>query len=83
MRAISATIDIAAAPERVWAVFTDLDSYPEWNPFIRDFHTLKQHAERAAPVTSPPVIGPRPRHLPQPAAPSRRSSPPCWPASAT
>jgi len=29
MRAISATIDIAATPERVWAVLADLDSYPE------------------------------------------------------
>jgi hypothetical protein len=49
MRAISATIDIAATPERVWAVLTDLD---------------------------PPVISLRPRHLPQPAGRSRRSSPP-------
>jgi hypothetical protein len=32
MRVISATIDIAAAPQQVWA---DLDAYPQGNPFIR------------------------------------------------
>ncbi|WP_142458491.1 SRPBCC domain-containing protein [Geodermatophilus aquaeductus] len=31
---LSAEIDIAAPPERVWADLTDLRAYPEWNPFI-------------------------------------------------
>ena len=35
MRAISASVDIAGSPEAVWAVLSDLDSYGEWNPFIR------------------------------------------------
>ena len=32
---ISATIDITAPPEPVWAVLADLASYPEWNPVFR------------------------------------------------
>ena len=32
---ISATIDITARPEPVWAVLADLASYPEWNPVFR------------------------------------------------
>jgi hypothetical protein len=35
MRTISATVDIAATPQQVWAILADLDAYPQWNPFIR------------------------------------------------
>ena len=35
MRTISASIDIAAPPDEVWAVLADLNSYRQWNPFIQ------------------------------------------------
>jgi len=34
MRRVSSEIDIAASPERVWAILTNLEDYPRWNPFI-------------------------------------------------
>src|SRR4051812_42918848 len=34
MRHITATVDLDASPERVWAVLADTGRYPAWNPFI-------------------------------------------------
>ena len=34
MRTITHTIDIAASPEEVWRVLTDLPAYKDWNPFL-------------------------------------------------
>ena len=33
---ISATIEIAATPQHVWAVLADLASYPQWHPVFRE-----------------------------------------------
>jgi len=32
---ITATVEIAATPEHVWAVLSDLASYPQWHPVFR------------------------------------------------
>lgn len=32
---VSASTEIAAPPEIVWKILTELEHYPEWNPFIR------------------------------------------------
>jgi hypothetical protein len=31
---LHAQIDIHASSQRVWQILTDLDAYPDWNPFI-------------------------------------------------
>ncbi|MCO6484670.1 MAG: SRPBCC domain-containing protein [Saprospiraceae bacterium] len=35
MKRISTSIRIAAPPQKVWEVLTNVTAYPEWNPFIR------------------------------------------------
>lgn len=32
---ISTEIFIQASPEKVWAILTDFQNYPQWNPFIK------------------------------------------------
>jgi hypothetical protein len=34
MKELRTEIKIQAAPEKVWQVISELDKYPEWNPFI-------------------------------------------------
>jgi hypothetical protein len=36
MKTMSAAIQIDAPPMTVWAILTDLDSYPDWNPLFRE-----------------------------------------------
>jgi len=46
MRTISASVDITASPEEVWAVLADLDSYKQWNPFIQSASGKLTEGER-------------------------------------
>jgi len=36
MKLLETEIQIAAGPEVVWKLLTDLEQYPEWNPFIKN-----------------------------------------------
>jgi len=54
MKSIHTTVDIAAAPGRVWEVLTDFSSYPQWNPFIRSISGTPEVGERLAIVVQPP-----------------------------
>ncbi len=35
LKEIRTEIDIKASPEKTWEVLTDFNSFPKWNPFIR------------------------------------------------
>jgi hypothetical protein len=65
MKTISATIEIDATPAQVWAVLTDLASYPQWNPLFPEASgdlaagkriTLKSHPSSGRPMTIRPKI---------------------------
>jgi hypothetical protein len=34
VKTLQASVDIDAAPQRVWDILTDFDAYPTWNPFV-------------------------------------------------
>ena len=36
MKELYSDIEINAVAQKVWAILTDFDSYPDWNPFIRE-----------------------------------------------
>ena len=46
MKELRTEIEIQASPEKVWQVLTDLDKYPEWNPFIHQAHGKAQAGEK-------------------------------------
>lgn len=65
MPRISTSIDIQAAPERVWAVLTDFGAYSGWNPFIREGSgqaivgstlTLRMFPKNGKPMTFRPTV---------------------------
>lgn len=54
MKLIETQIQIKASPERVWAILTDLDKYPEWNPFIKSAKGEVAAGEKLEVRISPP-----------------------------
>lgn len=47
-------IEIDAAPESVWHVLTDIDRYPDWNPFIVSSEGRVEVGEKLANRMQPP-----------------------------
>jgi hypothetical protein len=39
-------IDIDAPPERLWQVLMDFESFPQWNPFIREIRGNPKEGEK-------------------------------------
>ncbi len=54
MRELVTDIDIDADPNEVWAVLTDFDRYPEWNPFITEIRGVAEEGERLQVRLEPP-----------------------------
>ena len=74
MHEIRTDIEIAAAPERVWEILTDFESYPRWNPFIRHITGSLDSGSRLTVRIEPPggtgmtfrptvLVAQRPREL--------------------
>jgi hypothetical protein len=53
-RELQASVEIDARAERVWAVLTDFDAYPEWNPFIRSIAGPMEQGARLVVRIEPP-----------------------------
>lgn len=51
---ISTSIIIEASPERVWAVFSDLSKYGQWNPFIKSVEGEVAEGEHISVSIEPP-----------------------------
>jgi hypothetical protein len=64
MRVLETSVEINASPEQVWAVLTDFDAYPEWNPFVTSIAGVAQPGARLVVRLQPPggrAITMRPR----------------------
>jgi hypothetical protein len=51
---IVSDIEIGATPERIWAVLTDFDSFPDWNPFVRSIEGKARRGEKLRVTIQPP-----------------------------
>lgn len=54
MKELSTSVEITATPEKIWALLTDFDRYPEWNPFILSILGRAKLRERLKVTIAPP-----------------------------
>jgi hypothetical protein len=54
---ITATVEIAATPEHVWAVLTDLASYSQWHPVFRSVTGQLAAGSKLTITTTHPTTG--------------------------
>jgi len=54
VKAIETSIEIDAPPARVWEVFADFESYPDWNPFVASLEGRVEVGERIVARLTPP-----------------------------
>jgi hypothetical protein len=54
VRSIETSIEIDAPPEHVWEVFSDFESYPDWNPFVASLTGKVEVGERIEARLTPP-----------------------------
>ncbi|MBN1482516.1 SRPBCC domain-containing protein [candidate division KSB1 bacterium] len=54
MKELFTEIIINASSDKVWDVLTDFDSYPEWNPFVRELRGDVQVGKRIEAVLQAP-----------------------------
>lgn len=51
---IKTDITIQASPEKVWAILTNFEQYPHWNPFIKSITGEAKVGQRISAVIQPP-----------------------------
>ncbi|RJE71560.1 SRPBCC domain-containing protein [Reichenbachiella sp. MSK19-1] len=49
---IKSQIDIHASADKIWEVLMDFDSYPEWNPLVREISGKAEEGQRIKVVLS-------------------------------
>lgn len=54
MKQLERVIDVDASPAAVWDVLVDFESYPEWNPFVRELSGEPVEGERLRARIVPP-----------------------------
>jgi len=51
---IKTEIIIRSTPEKIWAILTDFEKYPDWNPFIRSITGTVEEGEKITVNIAPP-----------------------------